>query len=535
MRKLIVLFVLLYVNVMTLQASEFDDGAELVNIGVLAFRGSQLTEERWKPMAAYLSGQVSDYVFKIVPVSNDNIESLVENGKVDFILTNPASYATLEKNYGVRRLATLLNRSNGGSSTEFGAVIFTRTDRLDINGLIDLKGKSFMAVHRNAFGGWWMAKRELLEMGLDPNRDFQQVTFSSFPQDKIVYAVRNGEVDAGTVRTSVLERMSRSGDIDLRDFRILNPQQYHNFHQRLSTRLYPEWPFAATRKVSIKLAQDVTLALLRMPGDDYAARTALITGWTSPLDYQSVHELMQELQVGTYSTYGKVKLEDILGQYWHWFIYFLLTLMLLITTSSYVVGRNHRLQLFNKQLEREILVREDLEGRLKYQAMHDALTELPNRTLLMDRLRQAIYVSDRSQERLAVAVIDLDQFKYINDTLGHDFGDKVLKQVSERFLEAVRKTDTIARMGGDEFVLLIQGFKEVSDAVAIAQKLLDALQSKMSMSGHDCKIGASIGIALYPDHGDSSEILLRHADLAMYKAKSNDNSILLYDASLNSD
>jgi diguanylate cyclase (GGDEF)-like protein len=513
-------------------ATSGDDGNE-IRIGVLAFRGFQITRERWQPMADYLSEQIVGHHFTIIPVNNDNIESLVEQGKIDFVLSNPASYAILEKQFQVRRLATMLNKANGGTSTEFGAVIFTRKDRLDIQDLEDLKGKRFMAVHRNAFGGWWMAKREIKRSGLDPNKDFLQLKFSSFPQDKIVYAVLNNEVDAGTVRTSLLERMNRDGLIDIRQFKILNPQHYHYFSQQLSTRLYPEWPFAATKKVPVKLAQDVALALLRMPEDHRATRSALIGGWTAPLDYQSVDDLMKELHVGYYENYGEISMAEIVAHYWHWLVYVLFAVFFLAVLSSYVIGRNRRLLFSNRQLEREILVREELQGRLRYQALHDTLTELPNRSLLLDRMHQAINTSARNEERLAVAIIDLDQFKRINDTLGHEMGDKVLKQVSERFLEVVRKSDTLARLGGDEFVLLMQGFGRSENTVAIVQKLVDVLHEPVSVTGHHCKLGVSIGISLFPDHGKSSEELLRHADLAMYKAKYTGISILMYDHAIN--
>jgi diguanylate cyclase (GGDEF)-like protein len=510
-----------------------EDGKN-VTIGVLAFRGFQLTRERWQPMADYLSEQIADHHFTVIPVNNDNIESLVEQGKIDFVLSNPGSYSILEKQFQVRRLATMLNKANGGTATEFGAVIFTRKDRRDIQDLEDLKGKRFMAVHRNAFGGWWMAKREIQRSGLDPDQDFQQLKFSSFPQDKIVYAVLNNEVDAGTVRTSLLERMNHDGLIDIRQFKILNPQHYHYFSQQLSTRLYPEWPFAATKKVPVKLAQDVALALLRIPEDHRATRSALIGGWTAPLDYQSVDGLMKELHVGYYENYGEISVAEIMAHYWHWLVYVLFAMFLLAILSSYFIGRNRRLLFSNRQLEREILVREELQGRLRYQALHDTLTELPNRSLLLDRMHQAINTSSRNDERLAIAIIDLDQFKRINDTLGHEVGDRVLKQVSERFLEVVRKSDTLARLGGDEFVLLMQGFGRATNAVAIVQKLVDVLQEPISVSSNNCKLGVSIGISLYPDHGKSSEELLRHADLAMYKAKYTGINILMYDHSINS-
>lgn len=531
MRRVFYLLMYCVLPIITHDANALHDIApnNVLHIGILAYRGNEVTLKRWILTATYLNKQLP-YTFKIVPVSNDNIESLVKDGHIDFVLTNPASYTVLETKYGVRRLATLLNAVNGGSYTMFGAVIFTRSDRPDIENLQDLHGKSFMAVHQNAFGGWWMAKRELLLAGLKPKLDFSSMTFANFPQDKIVYAVQNGIVDAGTVRTSVLERMSKAGHIKLDEFKILNPQYNFNFSLRNSTRLYPEWPFAATRKVSQTLAQDVALALLNMPGNSKPAKVAMIKGWTLPLDYQPVHELMQELHIGPYENLDRVTFGNITNKYGYWILGMVSLFLILMTVSSYIFGMNRRYVYANKILEREIIVREELEEQLKYQAMHDDLTGLPNRVLLLDRVRQAIFLNERERTTFSLAVIDLDNFKAINDKFGHEFGDKILKQVAVHFEETVRKTDTITRFGGDEFILLIDSSADTPAAIAITEKILTSLQEPFSVRGAEFRITASIGIASYPEHGHSIETLIRHADLAMYKAKLTGNCVVSYDS-----
>jgi len=501
----------------------------VLHVGVLAYRGNEVTLKRWGLTATYLSEQLP-YTFKIVPMTHDDIDSLVKGGHIDFVLTNPASYAVLETRYGVRRLATLVNAANDDTYTMFGAVIFTRSDRQDIQNFDDLRGKSFMAVHRNAFGGWWMAKRELLTAGLKPKLDFSALTFANFPQDKIVYAVQKGIVDAGTVRTSVLERMSETGHIRLEEFNILNSQNSFNFSLRHSTRLYPEWPFAATRKVPQILAQNVALALLNMPGNSKPAKAAMIKGWTLPLDYQPVHELMRELHVGPYEYLEQVRFEPIINKYGYWILGIAILFLVLTTVSSYIFGLNCRYVYANKNLEREITAHEELEEHLKYQALHDALTGLPNRTLLFDRLRQAIFMSEREGTPFSLAVIDLDNFKAINDKFGHEFGDKILKQVADHFEEAVRKTDTITRFGGDEFVLLMDSATDTPAAIAITEKILASIQNPFLVRGEEFRLTASIGIASYPEHGHSVETLIRHADLAMYKAKMTGNCIVSSDS-----
>ncbi len=499
-----------------------------VRIGVLAYRGHDRAMQMWRPTAQYLSRSIPGYVFKIIPLTNDDIGHFTQKGMVDFVLTNPASYAMLEANHGISRLATLLNRQNGGAYTVFGAVIFSRADRDDIRVLEDLKGKSFMAVHRNAFGGWWMAWRELRRWGIEPDKDFVELGFVKFPQDQIVVAVRDGQVDAGTVRTSVLERMAEEGAIDIGDFRVLNRRTSHSFPYRHSTDLYPEWPFAAVRHVSYALAHDVALALLNVAPDSPMAQAAMIKGWTAPLDYQPVHELMQELKVGPYVRLGKVTPGAAFAEYWQWLVLAAAVLAALMFVSAYSMGMTRRLIASNRELENEITVRSDLEDRLRYGAVHDALTDLPNRTLLIDRAQHALQTAARQKHGFALAIIDIDNFKSINDELGHAAGDKLLRQAAERFCDSLRGIDTIARLGNDEFVLLLENVDDTKVAEALAKKCLLALEEPITLHSKQIRVGASIGIAQFPAHGESVDDLLRHADIAMLSAKKTGNSIVVY-------
>ena len=162
-----------------------------------------------------------------------------------------------------------------------------------------------------------------------------------------------------------------------------------------------------------------------------------------------------------------------------------------------------------------------LTDRLSYQAQHDALTGLPNRFLLEDRLEQAIAYANRHQLNLAVLLLDLDGFKYINDTLGHQAGDQVLIEVSRRLRSVIRQADTVARLGGDEFFMVLSDLSKPSDAMRIAQSCLDALRKPILIAERDYVLSASIGISCYPEHGTEPEILRQHADTAMYHAKFN--------------
>jgi len=167
---------------------------------------------------------------------------------------------------------------------------------------------------------------------------------------------------------------------------------------------------------------------------------------------------------------------------------------------------------------RDITDRKRAEEELHRQALHDALTGLPNRTLLGDRLGHALTAARRARTPLALFLLDLDRFKEVNDTLGHDAGDALLQEVSQRIQGALRASDTVARLGGDEFAVLLPD-ADVESAVGAARKLLAALGEPVMLRDQGVVAGGSIGIALYPDHGEDAATLLRRADVAMYAAK----------------
>jgi diguanylate cyclase (GGDEF)-like protein/PAS domain S-box-containing protein len=168
---------------------------------------------------------------------------------------------------------------------------------------------------------------------------------------------------------------------------------------------------------------------------------------------------------------------------------------------------------------RDITDRKRAEEMISYQAYHDILTDLPNRMLFKDRLGLAVIQAKRKLTELAVMFVDLDRFKLVNDTLGHVKGDELLQQAALRLKECLRKGDTLARQGGDEFTIVLPELRDRADAKAIADKFLEVLQKPFDLDGHVVHISASIGIAIYPGDGESIEELLRHADIAMYQVK----------------
>ncbi|GAW95588.1 MULTISPECIES: EAL domain-containing protein [Colwellia] len=173
----------------------------------------------------------------------------------------------------------------------------------------------------------------------------------------------------------------------------------------------------------------------------------------------------------------------------------------------------------NRDLTLQINERKQAEQQLKHLALHDPLTGLPNRLLFQDRLQQAIALAKRHGHKFAVFFMDLDNFKIINDTMGHEAGDELLRQVALRLSETGRETDTVARLGGDEFAFIINKIDSIADAVNFALRLNKLLKTPIAVNGNNINIGSSIGVTIYPDDADNCDELLRNADIAMYQAK----------------
>jgi len=771
-----------------------------VRIGVLAKRGVQVAVSQWQPTADYLSAQIPEHRFSIVPLDFDEIYSSVETGDVDFVLANSGFYVELEARYGASPIATLKNRLGDNVSSVFGGVVFTQAKREEIQRLEDVRGKRFAAVDRTSLGGFLMASGVLHDLGVDPFKD-TELSFEG-THDAVVYAVAAGKADVGTVRTDTLERMAEEGKIELADFRVLPPSdpaaRDSGFPYLVTTPLYPEWPMASLPHTPVDHAQEVAVALLQMPQDGPAARASRSAGWGIPRNYQRVHDLFKALGVPPYSKYGKVTLRAVLSQYWPWLAAILLSLSglvmgfarsvtlnrklaasrgelsrardelelrvqertedleqairslgqeveerrqiqqrlaslgqymrllldsagegifgidtdgkitfvnpqaqrllgwseeellggnmherthhsradgspypehecpihsvvslrqahraddeifwrrdgtsfpveyvstpvfeadeptgavvifkdsteqrlaearlrqvaavfdatdegIMITDAenrivevnqaftelteygrSEVVGRNPSFlrsgrhdaefyrslwqsladtghwsgEIWNRRKSGEIFpewvninVIEDTAGqvsnyiavftdisaykrseqRLEFLAQHDPLTQLPNRVLFRDRLEHALKTAERSQRKTVLMFLDLDRFKQVNDRIGHQAGDVLLQNVAERLRRTLRDEDTVARIGGDEFTILIEDVQELGDVRYVARKILRGLERPAyRLQGHEFRLGASIGISVFPHDGNDAESLLRLADSAMYKAK----------------
>ncbi|RZB38358.1 MAG: hypothetical protein SRB2_00106 [Desulfobacteraceae bacterium Eth-SRB2] len=355
------------------------DSAE-VKIGVLTKRGQERCLAKWSPTAKYLSAGIPGKTFVIVPLDSRQIYSAIEKGKIDFVLANPSIYVEIEHLFEASRIATLKNLRLGKAYTAYGGVVFCRADRSDIRHLTDLKGKTLMIVDDLSLAGWRAVWRELKEKGIDPYRDFKKLTLGHI-HDEVVYAVRDGAADVGTVRTDTLERMQSEGKIALKNFYVIH--DHGGGQERLpflhSTREYPEWPMAKVKHTSDALAKRVAVALFEMPADSQAAEAARCAGWTTPLNYQPVHECLKELKLGPYKDLGKITHADVIRKY-RFQILFVAVLFVFMTGSVVVFfNLNQKLKFSHQLLRVEVKQRKQAQIELhKNEAKYRLLVENAN-------------------------------------------------------------------------------------------------------------------------------------------------------------
>lgn len=332
---------------------------ESIKIGILAKRSNDITMNKWSETAEYLTQRVEGYSFEIVPLLFWELQKSVAAKEIDFVLTNTMYYVALEHDYGVSRIATLKNISSSGlEMRSYGSVILTKSDS-DIYTLDDLRGRSFAAVDINSFGGWVMAQKELKDANIE-GKDFAELEFLG-SHDSVVMAIANGSIDAGSVRTDTYERMIEEGLIDAHSCRAIMPKKYKDFPYVVTTTLYPEWPFAKLSSTSESLTDRVLIALLEMPANSKAAFSANIAGWTIPLDYSKVLNLLEELHLGPFKRTPEISIWSIYEKYALWVNFILLlfgvitlALIFILFLNKKLTAKREEIGLLNSGLEQKI-------------------------------------------------------------------------------------------------------------------------------------------------------------------------------------
>mgnify|MGYP001367800387 CR=1 FL=1 len=286
-------------------------GAESVKIGVLAFPSKAQALAQWQPLAGVFKQAMPKRNFEVKAFNFSELEQAVAARQLDFVLTNPGHYLLLRNRSGLSSpLATVASDLAGHTTTVYGGVIFTRAGQDNINTLSDIKGKTVTAPDIKCLGAYQMPTYELNRAGVHLPKDVKLI-FTGNPQDKTVAAVLAGRAEVGFVRSGVLEGMAREGKLDIKQLKILNRQNLPGFPLQVSTRLYPEWPFAAMPLTDENLARRVASILFLLEDNKEATRAMAIHGFVVPADYSPVEDMLRELRMPPFDTTPSFTLQDI--------------------------------------------------------------------------------------------------------------------------------------------------------------------------------------------------------------------------------
>jgi len=596
-------------------------------LGIFAYREPAVMIERYQPLADYLDAQLPEARVTLQVLGLDEIERAISHRQIDLLMTNPSHYLEVRsRNSLTGALATQIRLEHGQEVGALGGVVVTRADRDDIAGLRDLKGRSVAIPGKRFLGGYQTQAYEIQQVGLSPTRDLALLELGS--HDAVVEAALEGLVDAGFVRTGVLESLSRDGRLDRTRLKVLNAQRLAGFPFAVSTRLYPEWPLIALPQVERATVQRIAMALFALTPEHPVARAAGIAGFAPPMDYLPVENLARGLRLPPFDQSPPITWKDIWEQHRPYLLALLGALLVVVLLLVLLSRRNRKLKrqreqmrlaasvfshthegimitspagriievngafseitgysrteaigqrtsllssgrhdtqfyasLWEKLLDRgywdgEIwnrhrsgriypqrltisAVRDDSgevqryvgliaditslkahQQELEHIAHYDALTGLPNRTLLADRIRQAMAAARRHQQRLALVFIDLDGFKAVNDAHGHAMGDRLLIELGRRMKVALRESDTLGRLGGDEFVAVLGDLDAEAACLPVLERLRRVVASPVEVDGQRLEVSASLGVTFYPAGEElDADQLLRQADQAMYRAK----------------
>lgn len=363
-----------------------DEGLEkpTYKVAILAYRDKCITQQRWQPLGRYLNQALPQLDFQLEVYHLAELEQAVAEQSVDFVFTQPAHYVLMTYRTGLSSpLASLINLEGAYATEYFGGVIFTRAHRDDIVTLADLKGQKLAAAATTSLGAFQMQAFELLQNGVSATRDMTLIETGQ-PQKNAVNAVLNGQADVGFVRTGVLEALVANEQLDISKLKLLNAQHLPGFPFVTSTRLYPEWPFAAMPKTNKDVARQVAAALLAIPSKSELAKSMAIAGFTISGDYRTIDNLMRALRLEPFNDF-EFNLKELIN----WWFYELMLAALLIAVMigvffAVLIQRQRQLKREGKRLS---------EALEQVRLLGQAVEQSPESIVMTDRLGRMIYLN----------------------------------------------------------------------------------------------------------------------------------------------
>jgi len=346
-KRIMIRFILLLAMLLSSLASPVQAAQQLV-LGVLAYRPKPVMEQAWRPLAESLAAALPDTALTLRILDSSEFTQALRKDELDVVFTNPTHFIALRsENVLSGVLATVVTMHQGRPKSTLGGVIIVRSERTELTTLADLRDKRVATPNRNFLGGYVAQAYELLEAGIGP--DQIKLDSGSSLHDAVVDAVLKGEVDAGFIRTGVLEQLAQEGRIDPSRLRVLNEQHHPDFPYAVSTRLYPEWPVVALPHVEEKLARRIAAQLLSLEPNDPVLRAAGIHGFTIPADYTQVESAMRALRVTPFDSLPVFTWRDVLLRYPEWISALTAAVLIIIVLALGLARGNRQLSLAHRR------------------------------------------------------------------------------------------------------------------------------------------------------------------------------------------
>jgi len=491
-------------------------------IGVLSFESKIETTEKWQPLATYLTEKIDKQTFTVLPLTYVEFDDALENGTVDYVLTNPAHFIAMSQEFHLSgAIATLTEFSNGVPQSSFGGVIFTRNEEGAPDSLEALKSKKISAVNRNSLGGYQASAYEFYKAGIPLNH--LEFVLTGMPHKNTVEMVLKGQADAGFVRSGVIEGLIANGDLAPDALKIINPQSHKQFTEMVSTTLYPEWPFIAMEHIDPINAQEVAACLFLLHESETYTKAIGISGFTIPASYISVEDMMRVLKIAPFNKEDPITLSALWASY---SIQILIGFVLLLGLSFYAINKHLTGKILTEKNETLNALTAELQlvnEQLHNLAIEDPLTGLYNRRYFEEQLEEKLEAACSDDHAVAICIVDVDHFKHYNDEYGHWVGDQVLTAVAHTLNDQEDKAiELVARYAGDEFIIILDDVT-IGSAELIAHRIIKHMASlNIKVQGLDevLKVTISMGIALSNQRGcNESKALFKAADRALLKAK----------------
>lgn len=475
-------------------------------LGIFAYRDAAVIQARYQPLADYLDAQLPGTRVTLQALTLTGIETAISHRQIDLLMTNPSHFLQVRsRNSLTGALATQVRFERGEEVSSLGGVVVTLADRRGLDTLGDLKGLRVGIPGKAFLGGYQTQAYELSQMGLSPARELRLPPFDQaqrvswgdiWNQHRPFLVALVGSLLLVMLLLVLLSRRNRKLKQQRSQMRLAASVFNHTQEsimiispKGLIIEVNPTFTLMTGYEREEVIGQPATLL-----GSGHLGDTSLVT--------------LRDALRDTGEWRGEIDNRHKSGRVFP-----------VRLTISPVYDDHGRLQRF-VCLMTDITELKSHQRELEYIAFYDSLTGLPSRTLLADRIRNAMTLSKRHQHPMALAFIDLDGFKAVNDTHGHDMGDRLLIKLAERMSGSLRESDTLARLGGDEFVAVLVELTSEEACLPVLDRLLDVISRPVLIDDVQLKVSASLGVAFYPAGEElDADQLLRHADQAMYRAK----------------